>query len=74
MQPVLMTGSSSILSLLIIVLPLALMYVILIVPQPEEKKMRNLINRTIVGDEIMCISGLCSKIVNIKDDEVANPA
>lgn len=59
------------LSLLIIVLPLALMYVILIVPQRRrDKKMRNLINSAIVGDEIVSIGGLCGKIVNIKDDEV----
>ena len=66
-----LTGPSSILSLLIIVLPLALMYVILIVPQRRrDKKMRNLINSAIVGDEIVSIGGLCGKIVNIKDDEV----
>ena len=66
-----LTGSSSILSLLIIVLPLALMYVILIVPQRRrDKKMRNLINSAIVGDAIVSIGGLCGKIVNIKDDEV----
>ena len=62
---------NAILSLLIIVLPLALMYVILIVPQRRrDKKMRNLINSAIVGDEIVSIGGLCGKIVNIKDDEV----
>jgi preprotein translocase subunit YajC len=47
------------------------MYLILIVPQRRrDKKMRELINSTIVGDEIVTIGGLCGKIVNIKDDEV----
>ena len=47
------------------------MYLILIVPQRRrDKKMRELINSTIVEDEIVTIGGLCGKIVNIKDDEV----
>lgn len=66
-----LTGGSSIWSLLIIILPLVLMYVILIVPQRRrDKKMRDLINSAIVGDEIVTIGGLCGKIVNIKDDEI----
>ncbi|HOQ75802.1 MAG TPA: preprotein translocase subunit YajC [Thermoclostridium sp.] len=66
-----LTGASSIWSLLIIVVPLILMYVILIVPQRRrDKKMRDLINSAIVGDEIVTIGGLCGKIVNIKDDEI----
>ena len=65
-----LTGASSIWSLLIIVVPLILMYVILIVPQRRrDKKMRDLINSAIVGDEIVTI-GVCGKIVNIKDDEI----
>ena len=61
----------SIYSILILIVPLVLMYLILIVPQRRrDKKMRELINSTIVGDEIVTIGGLCGKIVNIKDDEV----
>ncbi|NLW02172.1 MAG: preprotein translocase subunit YajC [Clostridiaceae bacterium] len=66
-----LTGASSIYSILILIVPLVLMYLILIVPQRRrDKKMRELINSTIVGDEIVTIGGLCGKIVNIKDDEV----
>ena len=66
-----LTGASSIYSILILIVPLVLAYLILIVPQRRrDKKMRELINSTIVGDEIVTIGGLCGKIVNIKDDEV----
>jgi len=66
-----LTGASSVWSMLIIILPLVLMYVILIVPQRRrDKKLRDQINSAIVGDEIVTIGGLCGKIVNIKDDEV----
>lgn len=66
-----LAGGSSILSLLIIVIPLALMYVIMIVPQRrKDKKARTLINSAIVGDQIVTIGGLCGRIVNIKDDDI----
>jgi len=66
-----LTGASSIYSILILIVPLVLMYLILIVPQKRrDKKMRDLINSAIVGDEIVTIGGLCGKIVNIKDDEI----
>lgn len=66
-----LAGGSSIMSLLIIVVPLALMYVILIVPQRrKDKKTRQLIGSAIVGDQIVTIGGLCGKIVNIKDDDI----
>lgn len=64
-------GAGDIMQWLILIVPLVLMYVILIVPQKRrDKKMRNLINSAIVGDQIVTIGGLCGKIVNIKDDEI----
>ena len=66
-----LSGAGNIFSILIFIIPLALMYVIMIVPQRrKEKKMRSLISSAIVGDQIVSIGGLCGKIVNIKDDEV----
>ncbi|NLP00543.1 MAG: preprotein translocase subunit YajC [Clostridiaceae bacterium] len=57
--------------MLVLIVPLALMYVILIVPQKrKEKKLRETISGAIVGDQIITIGGLAGKIVNIKDDEV----
>jgi len=59
------------LSMLFLIVPIALMYVILIVPQKrKEKKMKETIAGAIVGDQIVTIGGLAGKIVNIKDDEV----
>ncbi|NLE24372.1 MAG: preprotein translocase subunit YajC [Clostridiaceae bacterium] len=57
--------------MLVLIVPLALMYVIMIVPQKrKEKKLRETIGGAIVGDQIITIGGLAGKIVNIKDDEV----
>jgi len=59
------------LSMLFLIIPIALMYVILIVPQKrKEKKMKETIAGAIVGDQIVTIGGLTGKIVNIKDDEI----
>jgi len=59
------------LSMLMLIVPLGLVYLIMIVPQRrKEKKIRNTINSAIVGDQIITIGGLCGKIVNIKDDEI----
>jgi preprotein translocase subunit YajC len=56
---------------LALIIPLALMYVILIVPQRrKEKKLRETIASAVVGDQIVTIGGLAGKIINIKDDEV----
>ncbi|NLU51683.1 MAG: preprotein translocase subunit YajC [Clostridiaceae bacterium] len=64
-------GAYSWIQMLVILLPLALMYVILIVPQRrKEKKQREKIDSAIVGDQIVTIGGMVGKIVNIKDDEV----
>ncbi|NMA67112.1 MAG: preprotein translocase subunit YajC [Clostridiaceae bacterium] len=64
-------GAGGWLQMLIFILPLALMYVILIVPQRrKDKKQREKINSAIVGDQIITIGGMVGKIVNIKDDEV----
>jgi len=64
-------GAGAWLSMLIWIIPFALMYIILIVPQRrKEKKQREKINSAIVGDQIITIGGLVGKIVNIKDDEV----
>ncbi len=52
------------------VLIFVLMYVILIMPQRKrEKKMREMINSSVVGDKVVTHSGMVGKIVNIKDDE-----
>lgn len=57
--------------ILILVVPLALMYFILIVPQRrKEKKQKELIAGAIVGDTIVTIGGFVGKVVNLKDDEV----
>ncbi len=66
-----LSGAGSWLSMLILIVPLALMYVIMIVPQKKkEKKLRETIGSAIVGDQIITIGGLVGKIVNIKDDEI----
>lgn len=66
-----LTGASTVWSILIILIPLVLMYVILVVPQRRrDKKLREMIDSAIVGDEIVTIGGLCGKVVNIKDDEI----
>jgi preprotein translocase subunit YajC len=65
------TGSSTIMQLLIFIVPLGLMYLLLIMPQrKKEKKAKALINSSIVGDTVVTIGGVCGKIVNIKDDEI----
>ena len=64
-------GTNSLMSVLIIIVPLAIMYLILILPQrKKEKKQKELINSAEVGDQIVTIGGMAGKIVNIKDDEV----
>jgi preprotein translocase subunit YajC len=64
-------GAGQWVQLLIFIVPLALMYVILILPQrKKEKKQKETINSAIVGDQIVTIGGLTGKIVNIKDDEI----
>lgn len=64
-------GAGNWLSILILIVPLALMYVIMIVPQKKkEKKLRETIGSAIVGDQIITIGGMAGKIVNIKDDEI----
>lgn len=66
-----LAGAGNWLSMLMFIIPLALMYVILIVPQKrKEKKLRQTIGSAIVGDQIITIGGLVGKIVNIKDDEI----
>ena len=66
-----LAGSGNWLSMLILIVPLGLMYVIMILPQKKkEKKLRETINSAIVGDQIVTIGGMVGKIVNIKDDEV----
>lgn len=66
-----LSGAGNWLSMLVLIVPLALMYVIMIVPQKrKEKKLRETIGGAIVGDQINTIGGLVGKIVNIKDDEV----
>lgn len=66
-----LSGAGSWLSLLIFIIPLALMYVIMIVPQrKKEKKLKQTIDSAIVGDQIITIGGMVGKIVNIKDDEI----
>ncbi len=66
-----LSGAGNWLSMLILIVPLALMYVIMIVPQKrKEKKLRETIGGAIVGDQIVTIGGLAGRIVNIKDDEV----
>jgi preprotein translocase subunit YajC len=66
-----LTGAASWLPMLIMILPIALMYVLMVVPQRrKEKKLKQTIDSAIVGDQIVTIGGLVGKIVNIKDDEI----
>lgn len=66
-----LAGAGGWLQMLIFIIPLALMYLILIVPQrKKEKKQREKIESAIVGDQIITIGGVAGKIINIKDDEV----
>ncbi|MGI6084915.1 MAG: preprotein translocase subunit YajC [Acetivibrionales bacterium] len=59
------------LSMLVLIIPLGLMYVIMILPQKKkEKKLRETINSAIVGDQVITIGGIVGKIINIKDDEI----
>ena len=58
-------------SILIILVPLALMYFLAIVPQKKkEKQLQETIDSAIIGDQIVTIGGIAGKIVNIKDDEI----
>jgi preprotein translocase subunit YajC len=66
-----LAGAGNWMSMLVLIVPLALMYVILIVPQKKkEKKLRETIAGAVVGDQITTIGGLTGKIVNLKDDDV----
>lgn len=57
--------------ILVFLIPLALMYVIMIVPQrKKEKKQKETINSATVGDQIVTIGGLTGKIVNIQDEDI----
>ena len=57
-----LAGAGNWLSMLVLIVPLALMYVILIVPQKrKEKKLRETISGAIVGDQIITIGGLAGK-------------
>ncbi len=62
-------------SLLQLVVPLGLMFVLMyflmIRPQKKkEKAMRDLINSMAVGDKCMTTGGIIGRVVNLKDDEV----
>lgn len=50
---------------------MGLMYIMVILPQKRrEKKMREMIDRMKVGDDIVTIGGIEGKVANIKDDTV----
>lgn len=50
---------------------MGLMYLMIILPQKRrEKKMREMIDRMKVGDDIVTIGGIEGRVANIKDDTV----
>ncbi len=66
------TDLSSILGLVVpLALMFGLMYLLLIRPQKKkEKKLKEQIESSVVGDTVVTIGGVVGKIVNIKDDEI----
>lgn len=49
----------------------AVMYFVIILPQKKrEKKIREMISKLQVNNEVTTIGGLIGKVINIKDDEV----
>jgi preprotein translocase subunit YajC len=72
---VLTTTGTDLNSILSLIIPLALMfvlmYLLLIRPQrKKEKKLKEQIGAMVVGDSVVTIGGLVGRVVNIKDDEV----
>jgi preprotein translocase subunit YajC len=58
-------------SILIFVLPLALLWLFLVVPQQRRmREQRELLNRLEPGDEVMTTAGLYGKIVELSDDNM----
>jgi preprotein translocase subunit YajC len=58
-------------SILIFVLPLALLWLFLVVPQQRRvREQRELINRLEPGDEVMTTAGIYGKIVELSDDNM----
>ena len=57
--------------LIMIVVTIALMYFVLIRPQKKRQKEEDKMRRNVqVGDEIVTISGLCGRVVSIKEDSL----
>ena len=62
-------GWTSYLTLLIPILFIALMWLFLIRPQrKKEKKAKEMLKTLTVGDEVVTISGVVGRIVQVKDD------
>jgi preprotein translocase subunit YajC len=58
-------------SILIFILPLALLWLFLVVPQQRRmREQRELINRLEPGDEVMTTAGIYGKIVELSDDNM----
>lgn len=64
--------SGGLLSLLLpMVIFFGAMYVMVILPQrKKEKKTKEMLNAVKVGDNVITISGIIGKVINIKDDEI----
>lgn len=57
--------------IIMIVVTVALMYFVLIRPQKKRQKEEDKMRRNVqVGDEIVTISGLCGRVVSIKEDSL----
>jgi preprotein translocase subunit YajC len=58
-------------SILIFILPLALLWLFLVVPQQRRmREQRELINKLEPGDEVMTTAGIYGKIVELSDDNM----
>lgn len=58
-------------SLIMMLVVFVAFYFILIMPQKKrDKKVREMLDAVVVGDEIMTIGGIYGKIVAIKDDKI----
>ena len=58
-------------SILLLVLPLALMYGLMIIPQrKKDKATQDMRNDILVGDRVITIGGIIGRVVQIKDDVV----
>lgn len=66
------SGTASLLSTLgIFIIPLALLYFFMVMPQKKkEKEAQKLRDSLMVGDEVVSVGGIVGKVLKVKEDEV----